>query len=237
MMDTDHGMSRSVDDRCAAVRAELVRRVRLRTLAASSQDSRRFAQAEGLREALDVFDGLFPPPDGGPPTRCLACDGAKVDCGFCALGVPLDSAADWQRTWGALVERTGSAASEPAAGPAGEGDGFRWSTMTVGDYHRPPRRTHQHQVMARTAAWVERTPATEVAAALVNARSLAKVLRRKRDAHLRSITALVASRDEARVEIDRLRRLVDDSSQTPVGDDAGTSTLPGQDDGPGHGRR
>lgn len=33
------------------------------------------------------------------PERCVYCNGDDPDCGFCELGVPLDTQEDWDRTW------------------------------------------------------------------------------------------------------------------------------------------
>ena len=38
------------------------------------------------------------------PDRCLYCKGDDPNCGFCEMGVPLDTQEDWDRSWG-RVER------------------------------------------------------------------------------------------------------------------------------------
>jgi len=43
------------------------------------------------------------------PKVCLYCDGAghgsAGPCGFCRNGKPLDTQEDWDRTWGATLDR------------------------------------------------------------------------------------------------------------------------------------
>lgn len=34
------------------------------------------------------------------PETCLYCDGTDPNCGFCEMGKPLDTQADWDASWG-----------------------------------------------------------------------------------------------------------------------------------------
>ncbi len=34
------------------------------------------------------------------PSRCGYCDGTDKTCGFCEMGVPLDTQDDWDKSWG-----------------------------------------------------------------------------------------------------------------------------------------
>lgn len=34
------------------------------------------------------------------PDHCLYCDGSDPTCGFCDMGKPLDTQADWDASWG-----------------------------------------------------------------------------------------------------------------------------------------
>lgn len=48
--------------------------------------------------------------ENGRPLRCAYCDGngnstAGDDCGFCDGGVPLDTRADWDASWGRVFDR------------------------------------------------------------------------------------------------------------------------------------
>ena len=36
------------------------------------------------------------------PAKCLYCDGTDPDCGFCAMGEPLDTQEDWDESWGRI---------------------------------------------------------------------------------------------------------------------------------------
>ena len=38
------------------------------------------------------------------PGRCLYCDGTDPNCGFCEMGVPLDTQEDWDRSWGKVFQ-------------------------------------------------------------------------------------------------------------------------------------
>ena len=58
------------------------------------------------------------------PDRCLYCDGTDPNCGFCEMGVPLDTQEDWDRTWGRAF----------AAASAGIEHGM--TTKEVLDLHR-----------------------------------------------------------------------------------------------------
>lgn len=39
---------------------------------------------------------------GKAPERCLYCDHTDPDCGFCDMGVPLDTQEDWDESWGEI---------------------------------------------------------------------------------------------------------------------------------------
>lgn len=38
------------------------------------------------------------------PARCMYCDGTDPNCGFCDMGVPLDTQDDWDRSWGKVLD-------------------------------------------------------------------------------------------------------------------------------------
>ena len=55
-----------------------------------------------MPETLDR--GAGDRPVSKAPDRCLYCKGDDPNCGFCEMGVPLDTQQDWDRSWG-RVER------------------------------------------------------------------------------------------------------------------------------------
>lgn len=40
------------------------------------------------------------------PEKCAYCAGDDPNCGFCEMGVPLDTQADWDASWGAILRTT-----------------------------------------------------------------------------------------------------------------------------------
>lgn len=51
------------------------------------------------------------------PDKCAYCDGTDSNCGFCEMGVPLDTQEDWDRTWGRVEEVADKIARNYRPGP------------------------------------------------------------------------------------------------------------------------
>lgn len=49
------------------------------------------------------------------PDKCVYCDGTDPNCGFCEMGVPLDTQEDWDASWGRVLD-----VSKIVAGGAGD---------------------------------------------------------------------------------------------------------------------
>lgn len=61
----------------------------------------------GMIGGVPIYEDRCPCEDPPAPTKCLYCDGTDPDCGFCELGDPLDTQADWDASWGSLWRRHG----------------------------------------------------------------------------------------------------------------------------------
>ena len=38
------------------------------------------------------------------PEKCAYCTGDDPNCGFCEMGVPLDTQEDWDKSWGRILD-------------------------------------------------------------------------------------------------------------------------------------
>ena len=59
------------------------------------------------------------------PDRCVYCKGDDPNCGFCEMGVPLDTQEDWDNTWGHAFNLAADIANRGIDGALARRDGLR----------------------------------------------------------------------------------------------------------------